>query len=254
MNIFWWQAIIIFLVNNIWFLYAYRKKRNDIADVAWGVNFIIVAFFSLILKPNLHSLIILGLVLLWGTRLATHIGKRFLKKDKEDARYLAWRENWGKNWVVFSWLKVFMLQGFFLYVISLPIITTSVAGARNFSLVQGLGILVWVFGFVFEVIGDRQLKYFLQDKDNQGKIMRYGLWKYTRHPNYFGESVMWWGICLFTWGSGFFWLNIISPITITYLLRFVSGVPLAEKSFADNKEFQKYKEKTPAMLPNFFIK
>lgn len=252
MNIFVLQAIIILGVNHLWFLYAVLKKRNDYADVVWGLNFIIVAATSLAYDYSKTSLVLFSLVAIWGFRLSGHILKRYVKKNSEDSRYAKWRKDWGKKWLLLSWAKVFLLQGFFLYIISLPLITTAYSSA-TWKAASLIGVAVWIFGYGFETLADRQLRNFLKDKSNQGRIMQSGLWKYSRHPNYFGEAVMWWGIWLITWGTPFFWLNIISPLTITFLLRFVSGVPLAEAGFKDNQEFQAYKKKTPSMLPNFFV-
>jgi steroid 5-alpha reductase family enzyme len=122
------------------------------------------------------------------------------------------------------------------------------------NIVNSFGLFVWHVGFLFEVVGDRQLKSFVTNTENKGRIMKSGLWKYTRHPNYFGEATLWWGIWLLTYGSEYFWLGLIGPITITILLRFVSGVPMAEMRYKDNAEFIEYAKKTPAFVPNFFIK
>ena len=117
-----------------------------------------------------------------------------------------------------------------------------------------MGILIWLFGICFEAIGDTQLKTFLSKEENKGHIMKSGLWRFTRHPNYFGEATLWWGIWLITYGTDYFWFGLIGPLTITILLRFVSGVPLAEKRYTDNQEFIEYAKKTPVLIPNFFVK
>ena len=144
----------------------------------------------------------------------------------------------------------FMLQGFLLLLIVSPVLYINYF-CSEFGVFAYLGIFIWFFGFVFESVGDRQLKDFLSKGENKGKIMQSGLWKYTRHPNYFGEALMWWGIWILSLGlSGAIYL-IFSPLLITCLLRFVSGVPLAERFFAGNKEFEEYKNKTNAMFPWF---
>ncbi|PLX20834.1 steroid 5-alpha reductase [Candidatus Parcubacteria bacterium] len=189
-------------------------------------------------------------------RLGSHIYKKFSSHDEEDARYSKWRAGWGKHWKIYSYGKVFLLQGFLLLLVAMPILLISRYSSGEWSIINTIGILVWIFGFTFEVVGDRQLKSFIKSRDrNTGnQIMKKGLWKYSRHPNYFGEAVLWWGIFLIAFGVDYFYLAIIGPITIFLLLRFVSGVPMAEERYGENIEFQEYKRKTPAMFPNFFIK
>lgn len=122
----------------------------------------------------------------------------------------------------------------------------------NWNIGIWLGIAIWLIGFIFESLGDWQLQKFKANPKNKGKIMKTGLWRYTRHPNYFGESMMWWGIWILvisSYGSVINYLTVVSPLTITWLLLFVSGVPLLEKKYADNKEFQKYKQQTSSFIP-----
>jgi len=246
-------ALVIFL--HLWFIYAIIKRRNDIADVAWGLGFVLLASIGLIANFNSKTLLVWVLVTFWGLRLASHIYKRFRREKQEDRRYRTWRENWGKSWVLWSWLKVFLTQGFFLVLVAMPIIILAQYEASAWSALNFAGIAIWLFGFVFETIADKQLKAFLikPKKPGDERIMKTGLWKYTRHPNYFGEAVIWWGIWLIAFG-GLWWIALIGPLTIALLLRFVSGVPLAEAGFKDDPEFIQYANKTPAMIPNFFIK
>lgn len=248
------QLIAVLVFMNLWFIYAKIKNRNDVADVAWGLGFVLLAVIGVTMNPNNKTIIIFLLVAIWGFRLAYHIGSRFLKSEKEDDRYQKMRENWQGSMALNSWYRVFMLQGCLLLLVGASILALSNSVASNFGLINGIGILIWIFGICFEIVGDRQLKDFLSKEENRGHIMKKGLWRYTRHPNYFGEATLWWGIWLITYGAEFFWLGLFGPITITILLRFVSGVPLAEKRYADNQEFLDYAKKTPAMVPNFFIK
>jgi steroid 5-alpha reductase family enzyme len=248
------QFIAILVFMNLWFIYAAIKNRNDVADVAWGLGFILLTVIGATMNPNAKNIIIFLLVAIWGFRLAYHIGSRFLKSDKEDNRYQEMRANWRGSMVFNSWYRVFMLQGVLLILVGASILAVSISVENGFSLINGLGIAIWIFGICFEIIGDRQLKDFLSKEENRGHIMKAGLWRFTRHPNYFGEATLWWGIWLITFGAQFFWLGLIGPLTITILLRFISGVPLAEKRYADNQEFLEYAKKTPAMVPNFFIK
>lgn len=254
MNIFLIQIISLFVFMHFWFIYAVIKKRNDVADVAWGLGFVVLSLVGVLLNPTGKSMVVFLLVAVWGFRLAYHIGSRFLKSNAEDRRYRVMRESWHGSMAVNSWYRVFMLQSALLLLVGASILAISNSTASSFTLINGVGILIWVFGICFEAIGDSQLKKFLSKEENRGHIMKSGLWKFTRHPNYFGEATLWWGIWLITYGSDYFWIGIIGPITITILLRFVSGVPLAEKNYVDNQEFIEYAKKTPAFLPNFFIK
>ncbi len=254
MNVFLVQILSLFIFFNACFLYAVIKKRNDIADVAWGLGFFIIAIIGAFYNPTSKTLVIALLVFIWGARLALHIGKRFLNKKREEHRYQKMRDSWKGSQNLNSWARVFMLQGILLVFVSTAVLVATKFDQGGFGYINIIGVLIWFFGFCFEMIGDRQLKKFIAERKDSKEIMVSGLWKYTRHPNYFGEAVLWWGIFITTWGVEYFWIGIISPLTITILLRFVSGVPMAEQRYKDNKEFIEYAKKTPAMFPNFFIK
>jgi steroid 5-alpha reductase family enzyme len=236
-----------------WFLVSIIRKRNDIVDMAWGIGFIYLAVFLNYFSLNftLQNQIILLLITLWGVRLVVHLLPRQLN-SKEDYRYVEWRKKWGKAFYLKSFLIVFMVQGIFMLLISLPIIAASANNQISLVPINAIGIIVWLVGFYFETIGDRQLAKFKRDKSNKDKILSSGLWKYTRHPNYFGEVVMWWGIFLVAfYGTAWSWVSVIGPITITILILYVSGIPLLERHYKDNKEFEKYKEKTNKFIPWF---
>ncbi len=240
----------IFIYMTFWFFLSLVFKRNDIADIAWGLGFILIAW-SLVLKKetviNPAFLIIVILTTLWGLRLAAHIYSRN-KNKKEDYRYKEWRDQWGKWFYVRSYFQVFMLQGFFMFLISFSVAAVS-ASYQKLSFLNYFGLIVWVVGFFFESVGDFQLAKFLKEPKNAGKIMRSGLWKYTRHPNYFGEVAQWWGIYFVAFGAPMWVLAIISPLTITYLILKVSGIPMLEKKYENNLEFQEYKKVTNAFFP-----
>jgi steroid 5-alpha reductase family enzyme len=244
-------AIVIAVYMTLWFLTAVIIKRNDIADIAWGIGFIVASLASFVVNDNksVVSLIVILLVIIWGLRLSYHIGRRNIKKP-EDYRYKAWRDSWGKWFYLRSYLQVFILQGIFLLIISSPIlvINTYQYGERNLSLY--LGIITWVFGFIFESRADKQLRQFISNPKNKGKIMDRGLWKYSRHPNYFGEVTQWWGIGIIALGSvSFGWIGLIGPAMITFLILKVSGVPMLEKKYNDNKGYQEYKKRTSVFIP-----
>lgn len=247
MNEFLVAILVIFISANIGFAVSLIKKRNDVADIFWGIGFIAVAWTSFIFAQsfNLRGLIVNLLVTIWGLRLALHIGLRNRGKG-EDFRYKAWREQWGNTFYWRSYLQVFILQGFFLFLISLPIIFVNTRFAE-FNVFDVLGLIIWSIGFLFEAIGDYQLLQFTKNPANKGKIIQTGLWKYTRHPNYFGEVVLWWGIFCFALPSGFW--TILSPLTISFLILYVSGIPMLEKKYENNPEFAAYKKRTSAFFP-----
>ncbi len=244
-------AITIFAFMNAMFLLAVTIRRNDIVDIAWGMGFILITVISQILYPGfeLRRLLINILVLLWGLRLAIYIHIRN-KAKSEDFRYANWRREWGRFWVIRSYFQVFMIQGLFMLFISYPIYANIHAEYVGLNVLDHIGILVWLIGFYFEAIGDYQMMKFKKNKDNKGKIMTEGVWKYTRHPNYFGESAIWWGLFLLSYSSTG-WITIISPGAITFTLLFLSGIPLLEKKYKDNPEFQEYAKKTSAFIPWF---
>lgn len=246
-----WAQIIILLAGyaTFWFLTSILLKRNDIADIAWGLGFIAVAWFSFYEGPmSKVSLLVSILVTLWGLRLSTHIFLRNRGK-KEDFRYKKWRDEWGKWFYLRSYLQVYLLQMGFLFLIATSFIKLSVQNNNQITPLVILGTLVWVVGFFFESVGDYQLEKFKKNKSNKGKIMRKGVWAYTRHPNYFGEVAQWWGIFIIALNNLANWWTLISPLTITLLILGVSGIPMLEKKYEGNKSYEKYKKETNAFFP-----
>lgn len=243
-------TFIIFVYMTIWFQISLLKKRNDVADIAWGPGFIVVAFSSLIIAGNISSraLILSALVLIWGLRLAFHIGNRHVGKP-EDARYAKWRKEWGKTVLIRSFLQVFMLQGILLIIVAIPIIMINAAPFPPLTVLDAFGLCIWLLGFSFETVSDWQLARFLKLPSGRGKIMTTGLWRYSRHPNYFGEVTLWWGIYIIALSVPNGWMSIIGPLTITFLILRVSGIPMLEEGFQDNPDFQQYKQRTSAFIP-----
>ena len=234
---------------SVWFIISLLIKRNDIADIAWGMGFVAIVIFLFITQPStLQSNIVYILTLIWGIRLAIHIGFR-TKGKPEDFRYKKWRDEWGKYFVLRSYLQVYLLQGFFMWIISLPIIVVSMAQNQAISPFALAGSIIWLIGFAFESIGDYQLMLFIKHKQNKSDIMQTGLWKYTRHPNYFGEVLVWWGIFIMVLPLEYGIWTIISPITISFLLLYVSGIPMLEAKYKDHQAFQDYKKRTSAFFP-----
>lgn len=244
--------IIIFLYMNFWFALALILKRNDIADIAWGLGFLICVFYSYLFISNEilgQSFLIFFLIVLWAVRLAIHIFMRN-KNKKEDSRYQKWRQDWGKNFLLRTYFQVFILQGFFLLIIVLPAIVGIIFG-QEINIITIIGLIIWLFGFIFESVGDYQLSVFIKKPENKGKILQSGLWKYTRHPNYFGEVTMWWGIWTMTFNTNFWLISVLGPILITFLILKVSGIPLLEERKKGDPAFEEYKKRTSMFFPWF---
>ncbi len=250
MNYFLILGVVLFVYMNMWFMLSLIKKRNDVADVAWGLGFVLMTWASFLLSENfsVRGILVGVLVSIWGVRLALHIHARN-KGKTEDYRYLAWRKEWGKWFYIRSYVQVYLLQGAFLFLIVLPVLLINKNSEIGFRLLDLLGIAVWLVGFYFEAVGDAQLARFIKNPENKGKIMQSGLWAYTRHPNYFGEVVQWWGIWLIALSVSGGWVGIVGSITITFLILKVSGIPMLEKKMAENPDFAEYKKKTSMFIP-----
>jgi steroid 5-alpha reductase family enzyme len=242
---------VIFTFVSLLFILSLIIRRNDVADVAWGIGILLVALTSIFRTetPSPIALFLTLLASLWGVRLALRIYLRNRKKG-EDPRYKVWRDTWGKWFYIRSYFQVYLLQGALMILVGYPFIHMEVyGGGEVLSLFTIIGALVWVLGYYFEVVGDYQLDQFLKDPANKGTIMDRGLWKYTRHPNYFGEVTMWWGIWLIVLPLPLAIIALISPLTITYLILKVSGIPMLEKRFENDPTFQAYKKRTSAFFP-----
>lgn len=247
-------GLLVLAYFTVFFIVGTLIKNNSIVDFGWGIGFVLMALYSMVRMANysLVSVITTALVILWGGRLFYHIFKRNIGKA-EDFRYANWRKEWGKWVVLRSFFQVYMLQGVFMLLIGFPIVLIHERTGATFSGLSLIGVLVWNLGYYFEVVGDAQLKRFKEDSRNKGKLITTGLWRYTRHPNYFGEAVMWWGIWLIGLSVGLPWWSMASPLVITYLLRFVSGVPMLEKSMQKRPGFEAYAKRTNAFIP-WFVK
>jgi steroid 5-alpha reductase family enzyme len=241
--------IIIFIYTTVWFAIAVYKKRNDVADIAWGLGYILICGFLFYTYPaSKVSMLLYTLVTLWGLRLSVHIYTRN-KNKTEDFRYKAWREEWGKYFYLRSYLQVFLLQGFFLLIIISPVIHAAVELQVKWNAFTWIGLSCWIIGFYFQAVADWQLAVFKSNQKNKGLIIQTGLWKYSRHPNYFGEIMMWWGIFIITipFENSFYFT--IGPLTITLLLVFISGIPMLEKKYKGNAAFEDYKKRTGVLIP-----
>jgi len=252
MNYYPTLGVVLWAYMTLWFLISLLRKRNDVADVAWGLGFVLLAWTSFFLSGSsgTRGILVGSLVSVWGLRLGWHIHARNRGKA-EDYRYLAWRREWGRWFYLRSYAQVYLLQGVLLFLIALPVLIINRVEGKTFGFLNGIGVCVWLFGFLFESVGDAELARFVNDPLNRGKIMQSGLWRYTRHPNYFGEVAQWWGIWLAALGVPGSWFAIIGPLTISILILKVSGIPMLEKKMAENPDFAEYKRRTSVFLPWF---
>jgi steroid 5-alpha reductase family enzyme len=243
--------IIVVVLSEFAFIVSLATKDASIADIFWGLYFVAIA--TILLLKHDHSVVqIISAVLvsIWGLRLTWHIAKRKINKP-EDFRYAKDRTKWNDSFAIKSYLKHYLFQAFLAVVISTSIIVAAYADStyNTLSWWQWLGILVWLMGFAFESIGDWQLSRFLNSKKSKDTVMKTGLWKYTRHPNYFGEILQWWGLWLLVLGLPYSFWAIISPLAITFFIVFVSGVPLLEKKYKNDKKYQAYAKRTSILIP-----
>jgi steroid 5-alpha reductase family enzyme len=243
-------AAVIALGILLW-LVSLAVRDSSIVDIAWGpLLFMIgVTYYATTIVPGSRARLMLALVALWAIRLAAHIGARNLGHG-EDFRYAAWRAQHPDTWWIRSYFKVFLLQGVVAWIVAMPLyyaITTN--APATWTMWDWAGVVVFAFGFLFEAIGDEQLRRFKANPVNKGRVMNTGLWRYTRHPNYFGESVLWWGLGLIGVAAGG-WPGLIGPAIITFLLIRVSGVAMLEKTLKETKPgYADYIARTPAFFP-----
>jgi steroid 5-alpha reductase family enzyme len=244
------SAILIFAFMNLLFFIAILRKDNSLADIGWGMGFILAAVYQLLVSDVINSrqILVSILILLWGIRLSIYIFSRN-KGKQEDSRYAKWRKEWGKHWLIHSYLQVFILQGLFMLTIVYPVIFLHNKQANSLNWLDLAGVIIWLTGFIFESVADYQKNKFKQIPGNSHKLMDTGLWKLSRHPNYFGESLMWWGVFLVVLNVQHGILAVFSPVMITFLLTKVSGIPLIEKQHKDDPVYQDYIKRTSAFLP-----
>ena len=229
-------------------------KNVSIVDLFWGFGFVLTNVFYFISTDGLglRKVILLILVSIWGFRLTGYLSWRNIGKG-EDYRYKQFRRKYGENrywWI--SFFQTFLLQGILMWLISAPLLGAQYHGQeKSPGSLDYAGIALWITGFIFETFGDYQLARFKADPSNKGKVLSSGLWRYTRHPNYFGDSAVWWGYGFLCLGAGSIW-PVLGSILMTALIIKVSGVALLEKNLIDKKpEYREYIEKTSAFVPWF---
>ena len=251
--IFFQGLLLIMIMMTLLWGVSIIVKNVSIVDLFWGLGFVLIAGFYFLKTEGLEirKFIILTLAALWGLRLSLYLAWRNIGEG-EDYRYKQFREKYGVRYWWLSFFQTFMLQGVLMWLISAPLLGAQYFG-RNipFGILDIIGIIFWLLGFFFETTGDLQLARFKTDPANKGKIMDKGLWRYTRHPNYFGDSSVWWGFGILCLAAGSY-LPILGSILMTFIIIKISGVGLLEKNLKNRKPgYREYVEKTSAFIPWF---
>ena len=243
-------AVTITILMSATWIVSLMMRNAGIVDITWGLGFSVI---SLVLANGIdgdggRQTLVAVMTCTWGLRLAVHLGKRNLGKP-EDWRYAAMRSR-RKNFALSSLLTVFLVQGIIMFVVSLPVQWANADSTPGVGPIASMGVMVWVVGLLFEAIGDWQLARFKADPANEGRVMDKGLWSLTRHPNYFGDSMVWWGIWIVAAETGSGVVSVIGPIVMTWFLLRVSGVPMLERSMMKRREgYADYVTRTSGFFP-----
>ena len=234
---------------SLWMLSLFLRD-SSIADVGWGIGFLIVTWttFRIADDADAARLILPILVTIWGLRLSIYLLVRRRGGGCEDSRYTTLRSRYRAWFPLTSLGIVFLFQGGLIWVVALPIQVAAgrPAGPTGFT---WAGVALWLVGFLLESVGDAQLLRFKKDPANDRRIMDRGLWRYTRHPNYFGDFLVWWGVYLVALGLGATWWTIVGPLAMSMLLIEVSGVRLLEKRMGERAQYRRYAAGTSRFLP-----
>jgi steroid 5-alpha reductase family enzyme len=229
-------------------------KKVTFVDSLWGLGFVLIAWITFSAADGYppRQVLLAGLTTAWGIRLCLHLSWRNWGRG-EDPRYAAWREQAGAGFWIFSLVKVFLPQALFLWSISLSVQFGQMWSIpARFTIYDITGTIIWAAGFFFETIADYQLAKFKVDPSNKGKVMDRGLWAYSRHPNYFGEFLVWWGLFVITLSTPNSWWTILSPLIITVVLLKITGITLMERSIVDSRPgYREYIQRTNAFFPWF---
>ena len=241
------SALAVAVLMTVTALVAKARSQVVVVDAAWGTGFAVVALVCAVLGDAPVRWLLLAMVGVWGLRLARHTLTRLLASGEEDPRYAEMLD--GKPFSV-AVTRVFLTQGVAMWFVSLPVQVAAVTETRWWWVVA-IGVVVWAVGLVFETVGDAQLKgYRAQPKESRPKVMDQGLWRYTRHPNYFGDACVWWGIWLVGLGGGLVGLaTVLSPAAMTYFLVFATGAKLLEKTMMQREGYPEYAERTSMFVP-----
>lgn len=246
------SALLLLFFMLLLFVIGQVAKDNSIIDIAYGPAYLVAGWGGLLLggPGDLHSrsLLLLLLVTLWGLRLGVHLAIRHHGRG-EDFRYQKFRRDWGKTVVWRGFLQIYLLQGTIVLIIATPLLLTIASPGPPLAAADLFAVLLFAAGLLCEAVSDFQLLRFKKNPANRGRIIMHGLWRYSRHPNYFGEALLWWGIFLLALPAPHGWYGLIAPLTIAFLLLKVSGIPMLEAKYQDDPTFQAYRARTSAFFP-----
>ena len=244
-------GLVLALVTALW-VASVALRDTSVVDIFWGSGFVVVAWAGYALGEGSSDrrLLLAALVTVWGLRLSVYLARRNLGKG-EDYRYAAMRRRYGDRWPLRSLVVVFWLQGALMWVVSLPVqVAMTDPTPSGLGALAWAGAALWAVGLAFEAVGDQQLARFKADPASRGKVMDRGLWRYTRHPNYFGDFCVWWGIWLVALETGSAWWTAVGPAVMSVLLIRVSGAALLERSLTSRREgYADYISRTSAFFP-----
>lgn len=244
------QGLLVMLaLGGVTWLLSVYKRDVSIVDSIWSLMFLAAAIVYILHNQafGLREIVIFSLVLIWALRLALHLTWRNWGQA-EDSRYQQIRKKYSPNFALKSLLIIFAFQAVIAWLVSLSLLV-SLANSQAFSLLDGVAVILWLIGMGFETTADLQLYRFKSNPDNKGKVLDTGLWRYSRHPNYFGEFCIWWGFYLFALSSGGWW-TIVSPLMMSFLLLRFSGVALLEKDIHERRPaYRDYIARTNAFIP-----
>lgn len=244
-----WSGAAILAFAAFFWLVSLARNDVSIVDSLWSLMFLLSAgvYALAVDEAGPRTLLVIVLVALWAVRLSAYITWRN-HGEPEDYRYQQIRKNNDPGFRYKSFYIVFGLQGLLAWIISLPL-AAAISGSDPLGWLDAIGVGLWLIGFLFEAVGDFQLARFKADPENRGKVMDRGLWRFTRHPNYFGNFTLWWGFFLLALAAGAPW-TVISPLLMSFLLLKVSGVAMLEKDIGERRPaYAEYIEKTNAFFP-----
>lgn len=244
-------AITISCVMVATWLVSLVLKNASIVDIVWGLGFVITSWVLAVTidGDSTRQILLAVMVGLWGLRLGGYLAKRNIGHG-EDWRYKAMRKKKGARFGLISLVTVFGLQGVLMWIVSLPVMFGNSDATPGVGPLAVIGVMVWAVGLSFETIGDWQLVQFKKDPNNAGKVMQTGLWSLTRHPNYFGDALLWWGIGIVGAETGSGVIGFIGPVVMTVFLLRVSGVPMLERSLMKRREgYAEYAARTSSFIP-----
>lgn len=241
-------GLVVLVYMTGWFVIARARGRLDTVDNAWGGGYFCIAWTVVILRPTWLIVLIAVLVTIWAARLTSHIARRNAKRP-EDPRYIEMSRKWRGNFWLRAYFSIFLVQGILIWIIGLPI-TLAGNPIHHVTLpIAVVGTLIWLIGYIIEAVADRQLRHYLVTKPDKSAVLDSGLWRYSRHPNYFGEIIQWYGIAAIACAVDYGWIGILGPTVLAFTIVFVSGIPPIENRRRDNPAYQTYKQHTSALIP-----